>query len=110
MALKNSRKIVVLATGGTIAGLAPDPLQPGVYQAGVLPVEDLLADHDATDLALVTEQVAQLAPAPLASLLPLLNPAQLANLDRSQLAALESASVRQLPLPLPAAPKPNARP
>lgn len=62
MALKNSRKIVVLATGGTIAGLARQPTDPG-YTAAVLPVSDLLGGLDlGSDGAwtLESEQVAQI--------------------------------------------------
>ena len=62
MAPKNSQKIVVLATGGTIAGLAAQPMQRH-YTAAVLPVSDLLRDldweSDASGWALEAEQVAQ---------------------------------------------------
>ena len=59
-----SKKIVVLGTGGTIAGLAPDPGQAGAgdlpYRAAQLGVDRLLADIPALKgLPLLAEQVAQ---------------------------------------------------
>ena len=59
-----SKKIVVLGTGGTIAGLAPDPAQAGAghlaYRAGQVGVERLLANIPALKgLPLLAEQVAQ---------------------------------------------------
>ena len=59
-----SKKIVVLGTGGTIAGLAPDPGQTGddqpAYRAGQVGVERLLANIPALKgLPLLAEQVAQ---------------------------------------------------
>lgn len=63
MAIKNSRKIVVLATGGTIAGLAAQPSDHH-YTAALLPVADLLRDLDlgaaASGWTLASEQVAQI--------------------------------------------------
>ena len=62
MALKNSRKIVVLATGGTIVGLAAQPTDRH-YTAALVPVADLLRDLNVDDHAAgeawITEQVAQ---------------------------------------------------
>jgi len=37
------KQIVILATGGTIAGAAPDPRQTSGYRAGALPIQALLA-------------------------------------------------------------------
>ena len=42
MNAKKTKKIVVLATGGTIAGLAADATQPQNYTAGQVGVDDLL--------------------------------------------------------------------
>ena len=54
-------KIVVLGTGGTIAGVAPDPARPMAYTAGQLGVTQLLAAVPALrGLPLVTEEVAQI--------------------------------------------------
>ncbi len=53
-------KIVVLGTGGTIAGVAPDAARPMAYQAGQLSVAQVLAAVPALrGLPLVTEEVAQ---------------------------------------------------
>ena len=60
MDAKKTKKIVVLATGGTIAGLAGDVSQPHNYVAGQVNVSDLLADIAQDGVTLVTEQVAQL--------------------------------------------------
>ena len=60
MNAKKTKKIVVLATGGTIAGLAGDVSQPHNYMAGQVNVSDLLADIAQDGVTLVTEQVAQL--------------------------------------------------
>lgn len=65
MEAKKRKKIVVLATGGTIAGLASDALQPQRYQAGVVPVsaligaltKDFLELHQ---LEIEAEQIAQI--------------------------------------------------
>ena len=59
MDAKKTKKIVVLATGGTIAGLAADPSKPQNYQAGQVGVADLLAVLPSAGLALESEQVAQ---------------------------------------------------
>lgn len=49
------KQIVILATGGTIAGAAPDPRQTSGYRAGALPIESLLAAlPDLDGLATVT--------------------------------------------------------
>lgn len=57
----NARKIVVLGTGGTIAGTGGSPLDHLGYRAGQLPVRELLAPIPSSPgLALVSEQVAQL--------------------------------------------------
>jgi L-asparaginase len=60
MNAKKTKKIVVLATGGTIAGLANDASKPQNYTAGQVRVADLLEGvaHDGVEL--LTEQVAQL--------------------------------------------------
>lgn len=54
------KKIVLLATGGTIAGLAPDPAQPDNYTAALVDGQDLLQGLALTDVAVHTEQVAQM--------------------------------------------------
>jgi L-asparaginase len=55
-----NQKIVVLATGGTLAGVASSPLDNLGYTAAQLGIEDLLAGVPALQgLPLVTEQVAQ---------------------------------------------------
>jgi len=60
MNAKKTKKIVVLATGGTIAGLAADAAKPHNYTAGQVGVADLLqcVAHDGVEL--LTEQVAQI--------------------------------------------------
>ena len=60
MTTKKSKKIVVLATGGTIAGLATDANQPHNYQAAQLSVTELLQGVLLDGVELVTEQVAQI--------------------------------------------------
>ena len=57
---KKPKKIVVLATGGTIAGLASDAAKPQNYTAGQVAVADLLQGvaHDGVEL--LSEQVAQI--------------------------------------------------
>jgi L-asparaginase len=60
MNAKKTKKIVVLATGGTIAGLANDVTKPQNYTAGQVDVADLLQGmaHEAAEL--LTEQVVQI--------------------------------------------------
>ena len=60
MNAKKTKKIVVLATGGTIAGLASDAAKPQNYTAGQVAVADLLQGvaHDGVEL--LSEQVAQI--------------------------------------------------
>ncbi len=65
MNVKKSKKIVVLATGGTIAGMANDVLQPDHYKAGVLPVSTLLDGLsegfvETNALTVEAEQIAQI--------------------------------------------------
>ena len=65
MTLKIVEKIVVLGTGGTIAGLASRPSDNLAYAAAQLPVADLLQDVQGmagvlAGRVLVSEQVAQL--------------------------------------------------
>ena len=60
MNAKKTKKIVVLATGGTIAGLANDASQPQNYKAGQIDVQDLVGAVVVTGIELVTEQVAQI--------------------------------------------------
>ena len=60
MNAKKTKKIVVLATGGTIAGLANDAAKPQNYTAGQVHVADLLHGVSADGVELVTEQVAQI--------------------------------------------------
>ena len=52
MNAKKTKKIVVLATGGTIAGLASDAAKPQNYTAGQVAVADLLQGvaHDGVEL------------------------------------------------------------
>ena len=59
MDVKKLKKIVVLATGGTIAGIANDVAQPQHYKAGQVSASDLLADIQMDGLDVVAEQVAQ---------------------------------------------------
>jgi len=60
MNAKKTKKIVVLATGGTIAGLATDAAKPQNYTAGQVGVADLLQGVAADGFDLLTEQVAQI--------------------------------------------------
>ena len=60
MNAKKTKKIVVLATGGTIAGLASDSSKPQNYTAGQVGVADLLQGVAHDNLELVCEQVAQI--------------------------------------------------
>ncbi len=60
MDAKKTKKIVVLATGGTIAGLAGDAASPHEYKAGQVSVGDLLASTSGTQAPVVTEQLAQI--------------------------------------------------
>jgi L-asparaginase len=60
MNAKKTKKIVVLATGGTIAGLASDASKPQNYTAGQVGVADLLQGVADDDVELLTEQVAQI--------------------------------------------------
>jgi L-asparaginase len=59
MNVKKTKKIVVLATGGTIAGWANDMEQPQQYKAGQVSAADLLAGIQMDGYDVVTEQVAQ---------------------------------------------------
>lgn len=57
------KKIVVLGTGGTIAGLAPDPYDSSRYRAAQRSVSDLLQalpGDGRKDLEILSEQVAQI--------------------------------------------------
>ena len=62
------KKICILGTGGTMAGWAPNPNEPGVYQAAQLGIQGLweqcIAPLDAADpvrnAQICTEQVAQI--------------------------------------------------
>jgi L-asparaginase len=60
MNAKKTKKIVVLATGGTIAGLASDASKPQNYTAGQVGVADLLQGLAHGGVELLTEQVAQI--------------------------------------------------
>ena len=60
MNANKTKKIVVLATGGTIAGLAADASKPENYKAGQIDVADLMAGFEHADFEVVTEQVAQI--------------------------------------------------
>ncbi|MGI9150590.1 MAG: asparaginase [Limnohabitans sp.] len=60
MDAKKTKRIVVLATGGTIAGLAPDVANPHEYKAGQVAVADLLATASSANCPVVTEQLAQI--------------------------------------------------
>jgi L-asparaginase len=65
MDAKKDKKIVVLATGGTIAGLAISDSQPQHYQAGLLPVATLLSAIpkdfiEQHQLSIAAEQIAQI--------------------------------------------------
>lgn len=57
---KKTKKIVVLATGGTIAGLAAHTDQPQNYTAGQVGIDDLLQGVVSDNLVLQSEQVAQI--------------------------------------------------
>ena len=60
MNANKTKKIVVLATGGTIAGLAGDAAKPQNYTAGQVGVADLLHGVAHDGIQLLTEQVAQI--------------------------------------------------
>ena len=60
MNANKTKKIVVLATGGTIAGLASDASMPDNYIAGQVGVADLLQGLTHEGIELLTEQVAQI--------------------------------------------------
>ena len=60
MNANKTKKIVVLATGGTIAGLAVDPARPHEYSSGQVCVEDLLKSITHNGIELLNEQVAQI--------------------------------------------------
>jgi L-asparaginase len=60
MNAKKTKKIVVLATGGTIAGLASDASKPQNYTAGQVGVADLLLRVTHEGVELLAEQVAQI--------------------------------------------------
>ena len=60
MNANKTKKIVVLATGGTIAGLATDASKPQNYKAGLVDVVELMAGFAHTDFEVVTEQVGQI--------------------------------------------------
>jgi len=57
---KKIKKVVVLATGGTIAGWASDVNTPINYTSGQLPVEQLLDSLHAPRCELISEQLAQI--------------------------------------------------
>ena len=62
MTPSNRKRVVLLGTGGTIAGLAPDPRDNLGYSAAQLGVAELVAPLQASgglDVELVPEQVAQ---------------------------------------------------
>ena len=59
MAEKRS-KVVVLGTGGTIAGWAPDPSKGRQYQAGELTASDLVQGLGDGQDHIVTEEVARI--------------------------------------------------
>ena len=60
MNAKKTKKIFVLATGGTIAGLASDAAKPQNYMAGQVGVDDLLQGVAHEGIELLSEQVAQI--------------------------------------------------
>jgi len=60
MNAKKTKKIVVLATGGTIAGLASDAARPHHYSAAQVGVADLLQGQAFEGVELLSEQVAQI--------------------------------------------------
>ncbi len=57
MDVKKDQKVVVLATGGTIAGVAGDISKPNSYESGQLGVTELTQNLDTRGLQLVQEQV-----------------------------------------------------
>ena len=57
---KKNKKVVVLATGGTIAGWACDLKAPHNYQAGLIEVTQLLGELKASPHDIVSEQLAQI--------------------------------------------------
>lgn len=59
MNAKKTKKIVVLATGGTIAGLTDDLSAPHNYQAGQVEVNALMTDVNTGGIDWVSEQLAQ---------------------------------------------------
>lgn len=59
MNAKKTKKIVVLATGGTIAGLTDDLSAPYNYQAGQVEVNALMTDVNTGGIDWVSEQLAQ---------------------------------------------------
>jgi L-asparaginase len=55
------KKVVVLGTGGTIAGLKDDPKDPNSYQAGQVPVADLVSKTTpVSQFLLESRQIAQI--------------------------------------------------
>lgn len=57
MDVKKDQKVVVLATGGTIAGVAGDVSKPNNYVSGQLSVTQLTQNLDSAGVELVSEQV-----------------------------------------------------
>lgn len=57
MDVKKDQKVVVLATGGTIAGVAGDVSKPNNYVSGQLSVSQLTQNLDTAGVELVSEQV-----------------------------------------------------
>lgn len=57
MEVKKVQKVVVLATGGTIAGVAEDIAKPNNYVSGQLGVAQLTQNLDKTGVELVSEQI-----------------------------------------------------
>jgi len=60
MRAKKIQKVVVLATGGTIAGLCVNAVKPQNYTAALVGVADLLDSVVTEGMTLLTEQVAQI--------------------------------------------------
>ena len=60
MNAKKTKKIVVLATGGTIAGLTDDLCSPQNYKAGQVEVNALMTDVNTGGIDWVSEQLAQI--------------------------------------------------
>ena len=60
MNANKTKKIVVLATGGTISGLALNVARPHEYLSGQVCVEDLLKSIPPNGIELLNEQVAQI--------------------------------------------------